>query len=175
MFGLWMEVTLILQVFVKNTVPEPNVGEFLVESFVTNINSSISRSLSTYKTKNSRVSKISAYSEAHRIVSRELEGYMSDMVSNASKRVRTYKYGDKVIESYIKPFYSSLDKQVKLHKLLGSHIKQIKASTAVFIPLNNNVVNAYLSVLTNFSDTSQVHNKTLSSIIEHPSILEVKE
>lgn len=145
-----------LQVFGVPTTdtPEPIIGEINVSSHISNI---------------------VAYTDALRNVSREVEGYVSSINSNVSKSVRTLKSGNKNVRSFIKQFNSSSDRHVKLLKLLDSHVKQINANTDMFIPLNTNVVNAYLSVLTNVSETSQIHNQSSVYHIENPSTLEVKE
>ncbi|MGR9049226.1 hypothetical protein ACQ4XT_11405 [Halobacillus faecis] len=163
-----------LQVF-GSPAPVAKTQEITVSSYVGNINSPLKRFVSTNKKVESSISPIMTHTEASRNVLREVEGYVSSINSNVSKSVRTLKSGNKNVTSFVKPFNSSLDKQVKLLKLLDSHVKQINANTDVFIPLNTNIVNAYLSVLTNVSETFHVHNQSITYQVENPSILEVKE
>lgn len=89
-------------------------------------------------------------------------------VTRSTRSVKTVNFN---VVTYINPINSKVERKVKGYKIFTGYINKINSDISVKYPVK--IINAYCQIIENCSQSHIITNKTNSSIIENPSMLEV--
>lgn len=161
-----------LQVF-GVPIPPAKIGNVEVNSYANNFFSNLRKSIKLTKQLNTSISPIVSNSKRHIATLRNVATYLSQINTNATQSHRTVRSSTQNVTSFINPISTMIERRTNtIHNLL-TYVSPIQAHIDVSIPLNNNVVNAYTSVIYNPSMATSIDNMSELNVITNPSFMEV--
>ena len=160
-----------LKVFGVPIVPKKET--ITVDTYANPIRTRSSKSTKSTKLTQSFLSPIYTVNNRKISTNRDVETYTLPIHSSVQKSNRTVRSSTHTVDTYISSLYSSHYKESKTMKELLSYTGRIQSHVDILIPIDNKVVNAYLSVIHNPSRASFEQNMTTLQIVENPSICEV--
>lgn len=122
---------------------------------------------------NSYANNILSNSECYKMSIRNVDGYQSQIDSNAVQSHRSVRTGNASVDSFISPIYSSIYKESKTVKEIIGNMKPLEANTSILNVMSDIPIMAYVSVMESHSRASHEQNISEISYIENPSYCEV--
>ncbi|MBB2482980.1 hypothetical protein H5P36_22725 [Bacillus sp. APMAM] len=155
--------------------PKANIGNVTVNSFTNSIVNNIEKYIKITKHTESILSPVSNEITRKTRTNRNVLTYTLPIDSSVQKSNRTVRSSTQNVTSFINPISAIVERRTKTIQNLLTYISPLQAEIDVLIPLNNNVVNAFTSVIYNPSMTTYSENILQLEVIENPSFVEVME
>ncbi|WP_026675776.1 GLUG motif-containing protein [Fictibacillus gelatini] len=151
-----------------------NIGNVKVDSFVNNLNVSLTKTIKANKNTESIIKPILTYTDKKKRTNRNVLTYTLPIDSNSLQSHRTVRSSTQNVTSFINPISALVERRTKTIQNLLTYVSPLQAHTDVLIPLNtNNVANAFTSVIENPLMATYIGNMSALSVIKNPSYVEV--
>ncbi|QPA31415.1 GLUG motif-containing protein [Thermaerobacillus caldiproteolyticus] len=161
-----------LQMFGVPTAP-PKKETISIQSYVNHIHSIVIKTNKSTKQIKSFLNTIQTLSERHTGTKRTVSTYTLSIETSVQKSNRSVRSAIATVNTYINPIGSLVERKTKTMKRLLSYVDSIHSHVNVIVPIQNKIINAYLSVLENPSSLYCIEHNSNIYAIENPSTVEV--